>query len=74
MQWNNFYVEMKYPVGIQNFESLIKDGYAYVDKTEFVYKLVSEGRYYFLSRPRRFSKEKKGKKDEKDDFDNGCNV
>jgi hypothetical protein len=47
---------MKYPVGIQNFESLIKDGYAYVDKTEFVYKLVSEGRYYFLSRPRRFGK------------------
>lgn len=47
---------MKYPVGIQNFESLIKDGYAYVDKTGFVYKLVSEGRYYFLSRPRRFGK------------------
>lgn len=47
---------MKYPIGIQNFESLVKDGYAYVDKTGFVYKLVSEGRYYFLSRPRRFGK------------------
>ena len=47
---------MKYPIGIQNFESLRKDGYLYIDKTEFVHKLVSEGRYYFLSRPRRFGK------------------
>ena len=35
---------MKYPIGIQNFESLRKDGYLYIDKTEFVHKLVSEGR------------------------------
>ena len=48
--------DMKYPIGIQNFESLRKDGYLYIDKTEFVHKLVSEGRYYFLSRPRRFGK------------------
>ena len=47
---------MKLPIGIQNFESLRKDGYLYVDKTEQVYRLVSEGRYYFLSRPRRFGK------------------
>ena len=47
---------MKYPIGIQNFESLVQDGYAYVDKTEAVYNLVSRGRYYFLSRPRRFGK------------------
>ncbi len=47
---------MKYPIGIQDFESLRTDGYSYVDKTAFVYKLVSEGRYYFLSRPRRFGK------------------
>ena len=47
---------MKYPIGIQNFESLRTDGYDYVDKTELVYKLASEGRYYFLSRPRRFGK------------------
>ena len=47
---------MKLPIGIQNFESLRKDGYLYVDKTEHVYRLVSEGRYYFLSRPRRFGK------------------
>ena len=47
---------MKLPIGIQDFESLRKDGYLYVDKTEQVYRLVSEGRYYFLSRPRRFGK------------------
>ena len=48
--------EKKYPIGIQNFESLRKDGYMYVDKTAWVYKLVNTGRYYFLSRPRRFGK------------------
>ncbi len=47
---------MKYPIGIQNFESLIDDGYIYVDKTAYAYKLASTGRYYFLSRPRRFGK------------------
>lgn len=46
----------KYPIGIQTFESLRNDGYIYIDKTMFVNKLVSEGRYYFLSRPRRFGK------------------
>ena len=45
-----------YPVGIQNFEKLRKEGYYYVDKTELVYKLVKTGQYYFLSRPRRFGK------------------
>ena len=45
-----------YPIGIQNFESLRKDGYFYVDKTRLIYQLVKTGRYYFLSRPRRFGK------------------
>lgn len=45
-----------YPIGIQNFESLRKDGYLYVDKTKLIYQLVKTGRYYFLSRPRRFGK------------------
>ena len=45
-----------YPIGIQNFESLRNDGYMYVDKTALIYKLVKTGRYYFLSRPRRFGK------------------
>ena len=47
---------MKYPIGIQNFEKMRKGGFAYVDKTALVYKIVSEGSYYFLSRPRRFGK------------------
>ena len=44
------------PIGIQSFESLRQDGYLYVDKTALVYKLATTGRYYFLSRPRRFGK------------------
>lgn len=47
---------MKYPIGIQDFEDLQRNGYAYVDKTNFVYKLADEGKYYFVSRPRRFGK------------------
>ena len=47
---------MKYPIGIQTFEDIRTEDYAYVDKTALAYKLVSEGKYYFLSRPRRFGK------------------
>ena len=47
---------MKYPIGIQNFEKLRREGYVYVDKTALIYKMASEGNYYFLSRPRRFGK------------------
>src|SRR5574344_99660 len=47
---------MIYPIGIQNFESLVHDGYVYVDKTALIYQLATTGRYYFLSRPRRFGK------------------
>lgn len=47
---------LRLPIGIQDFESLRIDGYTYIDKTEYVYRLVNEGRYYFLSRPRRFGK------------------
>ena len=47
---------MKYPIGIQTFENIRTEGYAYVDKTALVYKLATEGKYYFLSRPRRFGK------------------
>ena len=46
----------KYPIGLQNFKGLREDGYAYVDKTAFVYELAQSGKYYFLSRPRRFGK------------------
>ena len=47
---------MKYPVGIQTFERIIKDGYVYVDKTDMIYNLVHGGSIFFLSRPRRFGK------------------
>ena len=47
---------MKYPIGIQNFGEVRRNGYVYVDKTALMDKLVSEGKYYFLSRPRRFGK------------------
>ena len=46
----------KYPVGIQSFEKIRKDGYLYVDKTPLIYKIITEGCPYFLSRPRRFGK------------------
>lgn len=46
----------KLPIGIQDFPSLREEGYLYVDKTRFVHKLATEGRVYFLSRPRRFGK------------------
>ena len=45
---------MKFPIGIQTLEQIIEDGY--VDKTALVYKMVSEDKVYFLSRPRRFGK------------------
>ena len=47
---------MKYPIGIQSFDQIINDGYVYVDKTELIYRMATEGKIYFLSRPRRFGK------------------
>ena len=47
---------MLYPIGLQNFEKLREDGYVYIDKTDLIYRLVTSGIYYFLSRPRRFGK------------------
>ena len=46
----------KYPVGIQSFEKVRSEGYIYVDKTELIFKMITEGCPYFLSRPRRFGK------------------
>jgi len=43
-------------IGISDFRELIVGGYIYVDKTEYIYKLIRNGKYYFLSRPRRFGK------------------
>jgi hypothetical protein len=45
------------PIGISDFKKLREGEYIYVDKTEYIYKLIKEGSgYYFLSRPRRFGK------------------
>ena len=44
------------PIGIQDFEDLRNRGCIYVDKTALIYKLATEGKPYFLSRPRRFGK------------------
>jgi Predicted AAA-ATPase/PD-(D/E)XK nuclease superfamily len=46
----------KYPVGIQDFSEIRKGGYVYIDKTPFINRLLNEGKFYFLSRPRRFGK------------------
>lgn len=49
-------MKRKYPVGIQSFEKIREDGYLYVDKTKYVYEMITGGCPYFLSRPRRFGK------------------
>ena len=46
----------KLPIGIQSFEKLRNEGFLYVDKTQYIYRLVRAGSQYFLSRPRRFGK------------------
>ncbi|MBD5299007.1 MAG: AAA family ATPase [Bacteroides sp.] len=48
--------ELRYPIGVQTFSELIKGGYVYVDKTKFILQLMKQGKYIFLSRPRRFGK------------------
>ena len=44
------------PVGIQTFSEIRENQFLYVDKTEQIFCLVTEGTYYLLSRPRRFGK------------------
>jgi len=46
----------KLPIGIQTFREIREENYYYVDKTPFAQKLIEQGKYYFLSRPRRFGK------------------
>ena len=48
--------DLKYPIGIQTFSDIIEEGYAYVDKTAYIKPLLRQGKYIFLSRPRRFGK------------------
>ena len=46
----------KLPIGLQDFGELRRGEFLYVDKTQHLYQLTTEGKYYFLSRPRRFGK------------------
>ncbi len=46
----------KLPIGIQTFREIREEDYYYVDKTPFALRLIGQGKYYFLSRPRRFGK------------------
>ena len=46
-----------YPIGIQTFERIRKEDMFYVDKTEYIYRMThTDGKFFFLSRPRRFGK------------------
>ena len=47
---------MKFPIGIQDFRELREGGYVYVDKTAQIHRILTGGKYFFLSRPRRFGK------------------
>ena len=46
----------KYPIGIQTYSEIIRNGLVYVDKTDLVWQLTNYAKYIFLSRPRRFGK------------------
>jgi hypothetical protein len=43
-------------IDTQSFDNLRNNDCVYVDKTELIYKMITNGRVYFLSRPRRFGK------------------
>ena len=49
-------VRRKLPIGVQTFADITGGEYYYVDKTPHIHRLVEAGKYYFLSRPRRFGK------------------
>ena len=47
---------LKLPAGISTFEEIRNAGYVYVDKTQYLVRLIDTGKIYFLARPRRFGK------------------
>ncbi|MDR1741874.1 MAG: ATP-binding protein [Synergistaceae bacterium] len=47
---------LRLPLGIQTFPEMRRDGYVYVDKTKYLADMYKDGKWYFLSRPRRFGK------------------
>lgn len=44
------------PLGMQDFRSIVEGGYKYIDKTMYLHRMATTGKYYLLSRPRRFGK------------------
>ena len=46
----------KLPIGIQTFREIREENHYYVDKTPYAQQLIEQGKYFFLSRPRRFGK------------------
>ena len=46
----------KLPLGLQDFREIIEGDYKYIDKTKYIHSIASRGKFYFLSRPRRFGK------------------
>lgn len=46
----------KFPIGIQNFSRIRSEGFLYIDKTQVIHRMITQGVAYFLSRPRRFGK------------------
>jgi hypothetical protein len=48
--------KLNLPIGIQTFEKLRTGGYVYIDKTQYLVKMIETGNIYFLARPRRFGK------------------
>ncbi|MGP1445882.1 MAG: AAA family ATPase, partial [Treponema sp.] len=49
-------IPRKLPIGLQSFKDLREKGFLYVDKTEYLFRLINSSKVYFLSRPRRFGK------------------
>jgi len=47
---------LRLPIDLQSFEIIRREGFLYVDKTPWIHRMLEEGRYYFLARPRRFGK------------------
>src|SRR5688572_24603695 len=49
-------MQKKLPIDVASFNVMMTQNYVYVDKTRYIYDLITAGRFYFLSRPRRFGK------------------
>ncbi|MBF0103462.1 MAG: AAA family ATPase, partial [Desulfobacterales bacterium] len=47
---------LKLPIGDSSFESIRQGNQLYVDKTQHIFRMVDEAKFYFMSRPRRFGK------------------